>query len=342
MNMEPVISIIMPVFNAEGTIEETLRAIRDQNYPQDNIEILVIDGGSTDRTVEIAKKYNAILFKNQRKLPEAAKEIGFCKCSGKYALYIDADEVFINPDSLRKRVEILEKHPNLKSITATGKISKKTANAVTVYSNYVSDPFSYFVYQLNGNNRMEELNKKYKHHDFGEYVIYSYKDTQVLPLFDAAMNMFDMEFARKKYMNCKNKSNFTANIFENLVRGSGMSAMLKDDMIYHIPEETIKTYLLKMKWRVYNNVFKPQNEGIGFTARSVGSQKLNKRKVLYVVYSCMVIPPLAESFYLAFSKRNLCYLLHFWVNEYVMFWIGAYMLMKFVGITPTRSKGYGK
>lgn len=340
--MEPIISIIMPAFNADRTIEQALKAIRKQNYPQNKIEILIVDGGSTDRTIEIAKKYNVVLLHNKKKLPEAAKEIGLRKCSGKYALYIDSDEIFINRDSLKKRIQIFEENPELKSITATGKVSKKSANAITVYSNYVSDPFSYFVYQLDGNNRLDELMKKYRFSDFGDYLIFYYKKGQTLPLFDAAMNMFEVEFARKGYKTCKNKSNFAANIFENMVRESGMSAMLKDDLIYHIPEETIKTYLSKMKWRVYNNVFQPKGEGIGFSARSNGSQQLYKRKILYVLYSCSVIVPLIESFYLVVLKRRICFMLHFWINEYVMFWIVVYMFMKFVGITPLRMRVYGK
>lgn len=81
---KPLISIIMPAYNAAETIGKALYAIRTQNYPQDKIEILVVDGGSTDHTREIAAKYKAIVLNNKKKLPETAKEIGFCACSGKY------------------------------------------------------------------------------------------------------------------------------------------------------------------------------------------------------------------------------------------------------------------
>ncbi|KAI4447492.1 hypothetical protein C823_002011 [Eubacterium plexicaudatum ASF492] len=169
---KPLISIIMPAYNAAETIGKALYAIRTQNYPQDKIEILVVDGGSTDHTREIAAKYKAIVLNNKKKLPETAKEIGFCACSGKYALYVDADEIFKNPDSLNKRVKIFKEHPDVKSITATGKISAKGASPVTIYSNYVSDPFSYFVYRLDGNNRMKEMKGKYRYTDFEDYTIF--------------------------------------------------------------------------------------------------------------------------------------------------------------------------
>ena len=70
-------SIIMPTLNSEKTIEHALKSIREQEYDQELIEILVVDGGSSDCTLSIAQKYNAKILHNKKKLPEIAKEIGF-------------------------------------------------------------------------------------------------------------------------------------------------------------------------------------------------------------------------------------------------------------------------
>ena len=53
-----MISIIMPTFNSEKTLEESLKSIRRQEIDQAQIEILLVDGGSTDKTAEIARKYH--------------------------------------------------------------------------------------------------------------------------------------------------------------------------------------------------------------------------------------------------------------------------------------------
>ena len=50
---EYLITIIMPTYNSEKTLEYSLRSIRHQIINQDQIEILMIDGGSTDKTLEI-------------------------------------------------------------------------------------------------------------------------------------------------------------------------------------------------------------------------------------------------------------------------------------------------
>lgn len=338
----PIISIIMPTYNAEHVIEEALKSIREQSYLQEKIEILVIDGGSKDDTVKIAKRYGARVIDNPDRLPEAAKEIGLLECKGRYATYMDSDEYFTNKDSLKKRINIFQNDEGIKVITSTGKISKENASSMTKYSNYVSDPFSFFMYKLNGNDRMVELKRKYHYEEYEEYIKFIYEEDDVLPLFDAAMNMFDVEYIKLLYSRSHEKKNFAANIFEFSVKESGCSAMLKDDYVIHDPNENMRSFLSKMKWRVYNNVFVPVDEGIGFAARGKRYKKLNNRKIFYVIYSCLIFPVLLHSLYLMASKKNICMLWHVVVNEYVMLWIGIYMICKLLRIQPKRKKQYGK
>ena len=59
-------SVIMPTYNSAQKIEESLQSIRNQNFDQDKVEILIVDGGSTDNTLDIAMMYNCKILNNER------------------------------------------------------------------------------------------------------------------------------------------------------------------------------------------------------------------------------------------------------------------------------------
>lgn len=227
------ISIIMPTFNSEKTLEDSLKSIREQEFDQTQIEILLVDGGSTDRTAKIAQKYDAVMIHNARKLPEFAKQQGLLAAKGRYGIFIDSDESFINMNSLKNRVSIMESYPFVKNIVSTGQVCKQGENGVVRYANFIGDPFSNFVYRYNGYNRIEDLTRQYKHKDVGNGILLSFQGCTVLPLFDALGNMFEIETARAiYYRDGKNKS-FAANIFSNMVQQTMCAVVMKEDFICH-------------------------------------------------------------------------------------------------------------
>ncbi|MEO6882859.1 MAG: glycosyltransferase family 2 protein [Bacteroidia bacterium] len=91
----PKISIVTPSFNQGEFLEETILSVLEQNYP--NLEYIVMDGGSTDNSVEIIKKYaSKINFWKSEKdggLYDALNK-GFAKCSGEIMAWINSDDVY--------------------------------------------------------------------------------------------------------------------------------------------------------------------------------------------------------------------------------------------------------
>ena len=67
----PGVSIIVPTLNSGSTIDECLRSVLELNYPKDLLEVIVIDGGSTDDTMEVAKKHPVKVVYSQLNPPEA-------------------------------------------------------------------------------------------------------------------------------------------------------------------------------------------------------------------------------------------------------------------------------
>ena len=102
----PKISIITPTLNSARTIDEYFKAIKSQNY-RGEIEIVITDGGSTDKTLEIAKINGAKIYKNSLKTAEAGKALGVKNASGNIYAFIDSDNILEDSGWLRNLIKPL-------------------------------------------------------------------------------------------------------------------------------------------------------------------------------------------------------------------------------------------
>jgi glycosyltransferase involved in cell wall biosynthesis len=109
LKTQPSVSFIIPTLNAQGVLSDCLRSIRNQNYSPSKIEILIIDGGSKDNTVEIAKSFGCQILANPLKTAEAGKSVGVKNAKGKYLALVDSDNILPSQNWLIKMVEPLEK-----------------------------------------------------------------------------------------------------------------------------------------------------------------------------------------------------------------------------------------
>lgn len=92
--MLPMISIVMPVYNEEQFIRQTLEMLLVQDYPNNKFEILVVDGMSSDGTrgivAEIVKEHaNVQLLDNPKRKSSSGRNVGFKSASGEYCLVVD-------------------------------------------------------------------------------------------------------------------------------------------------------------------------------------------------------------------------------------------------------------
>lgn len=112
-----LISVIIPTLNEEKYIGLLLESIKRQNFP--NSEILVVDGGSKDGTLEVAKKYNVRTFIFQGYSEFASRNIGAKNAKGKYLLFTCADIIF--PEGLFKKISAeFQKSRSLIALTGPG------------------------------------------------------------------------------------------------------------------------------------------------------------------------------------------------------------------------------
>ncbi|MEK6727447.1 MAG: glycosyltransferase family A protein [Candidatus Omnitrophota bacterium] len=101
--MEPLVSVIVPTYNSSGTLDECLGALKDQEYK--NIEIIVADSFSKDRTKEIALSYGVKILDAETLALARKKGVELSK--GKYILFLDSDQI-IEPNTILLSVKTCE------------------------------------------------------------------------------------------------------------------------------------------------------------------------------------------------------------------------------------------
>lgn len=109
MDKKPLVSIIIPTYNSAKTLERTLQSIINQTYK--NIEVIIVDKGSNDGTVEIAKKYenhNVKVYVVPASERTEQFNYGVSKSRGKYLYYVGSDFI-LEPTVIEKAVEKCEK-----------------------------------------------------------------------------------------------------------------------------------------------------------------------------------------------------------------------------------------
>ncbi|URA09697.1 glycosyltransferase family 2 protein [Thermospira aquatica] len=110
MSERPLVSVVITTKNEERVIEDCLRSIKEQTYP--NIEIIVVDNASTDRTKELARKYTEKVYD---KGPErsAQRNYGMIEVArGDYVMYVDAD-MLLSPSLIEGCVKTMGKEEGI-------------------------------------------------------------------------------------------------------------------------------------------------------------------------------------------------------------------------------------
>lgn len=97
MNRRPILSIIVPVYNVEPYLERCLLSCLHQDIPHDDYEIIVVNDGSTDGSLQVAERIakendNILLLNKKNGGASSARNHGLQKASGKYIMFVDADD----------------------------------------------------------------------------------------------------------------------------------------------------------------------------------------------------------------------------------------------------------
>ena len=108
---QPLVSVVVPVYNGERFLRETLESIFAQDYHP--YEVIVVDDGSVDASAEVAQSFEGVrYFYQENQGPAVARNTGIAAARGEFIAFLDADDLW-PPEKLRLQVAALQKRPKL-------------------------------------------------------------------------------------------------------------------------------------------------------------------------------------------------------------------------------------
>jgi glycosyltransferase involved in cell wall biosynthesis len=128
---EPLVSVMMPCFNAERTLDIALASLRAQTYPR--WEAVVVDDGSTDGTSRILSRFTDSRVRVERFSTNRGRGAARQRCldmaDGDLLAFLDADD-WLFPDKLSRQVATMGDHPEIAAVSAACVITDANGNAV--------------------------------------------------------------------------------------------------------------------------------------------------------------------------------------------------------------------
>lgn len=114
MTRKPLVTVFMPVYNSEQYLKEAIESIINQTYK--NLELLLVDDGSTDSSVDIINSFSderIRLIKNKQNMGiPFTRNVGLKEANGKYIAIMDSDDIAL-PTRIEKQVEFMEKNKHI-------------------------------------------------------------------------------------------------------------------------------------------------------------------------------------------------------------------------------------
>ncbi len=318
MKVLPKITFAVVTLNEEKRLERCLRAIVNQNYPKNKIELIVMDGGSKDQTISIAKKFRANIYHNKKKLAEPGLAEAYKKAKGDYMVFMAADNIIFDKNWTNKMIQPFLDDPKKNLVSFSKVVNAKDDNIWNKYLNEDADPFSAFVF---GNaSHPDKFKKIYTiENEEKSYVIYNY-DVKNFPLVALAQcTMFKTKIKRKA-------SSYFDDILPliNVIEEGGKIAYIKHTGIYHFSVKGLNHLRTKFKQRIYNSI-----KTNSYASREEYVSKMRSvRRYLFLLYCFSFFIPFIDGVKYSINKKKIYMLLH----PVVCFIIGFYILYNFIKI----------
>ncbi len=109
----PLVSVIIPTYNRAYILFKAIESVLNQSFK--DLELIVVDDGSTDETPYLVSKYPLIYVRKPRRGVAHARNVGISKARGEFIAFLDSDDIFV-PDKIEKQLVFFEKNPSYKIV----------------------------------------------------------------------------------------------------------------------------------------------------------------------------------------------------------------------------------
>lgn len=299
MKKHPKITIVIPTYNEEKNIEKCLKSIFRQNYPQDKLEIILVDNYSKDKTVAVAKQFPVKIIYSRLKNPERSKMLAFRQAQGELFYYLDADVELVGRNWFVKMLK-----PLLEDATLIGSFTHKyqkpgdvPVNRYLTYHLTQCDPV-YEFFSVSIPSTVIEEKKGYK--------VCFYKPGKIPP---AGRCLYWREKLLKTTVAQMDKF-MELDILEILAKaGYQRFAWVPSAGVYHCHIQGLKE-LFKKRLRNIEMVYLPDYSHRHFTWFDFRSSRGILKIIIWVLYAHLIFPAILKGAYKALKHRDIYCLLY--------------------------------
>lgn len=312
MKNYPSISVTMATYNSESSLELSLDSLFSQDYPKEKIELIIADGGSRDRTLEILKKYKHRLINVPPDKQEAEynKGIAVSQAKNEIILLIDHDNILPHKNWLKNMVAPLMENEEITGVEVLRFTHNPKDNILDRYFALIGgvDPVPYY---LGKDARLSWAYDSYnllgKSIDKGRYFLVEFSVPKI-PTLGANGAMLRRNLL--KYAQADPENFFHIDINYDLIKkGYNKYAFVKDDIIHYKKTKFIefikfmirrrkimeRQYFQSLKKRRYA-VFVSSDDKIGL--------------IRFVIYSLTFVKPFYDSLRGYIKVRDRAWFLH--------------------------------
>jgi glycosyltransferase involved in cell wall biosynthesis len=319
------ISVVMATMNSLPQIDNCLESIRNQDYDQSLIEILVADGGSTDGTLDVIRKYKGKIISEDTGNPDMAKAISLSKAKNELVLHLDDDNVIPDSNWLKTMISYFDKEPRAVACYPWRYRHRLQDTSLNRYFALIgaNDPLAYFLHRADRQHYLPPLDKYQlagKAIDKGDYFLVKFSPDNTPTL---GANGFIIK--RKLLKEVTNPKCFF-HIDDNLRlirKGLNQYVVVKND-IFHLSGERFLHYF-KKRGRYLSIVHLQQLPEREYFTFNLKTDWL--KLIFFAFYSNTFILPLLESIRGFLAVSDPAWFLHPLVC-FSIFWVYTFSVIK--------------